>query len=412
MPYKTLKTIFHQTSRNSFQALEKEYQARKASPASLHFEYMVGEYPLFALHTVEVSALIEATWRLQSRIQTLWNELPGAAQAHYILALLVNEIQATNEIENIYSTRKEVVEALDAVAGITPSEKTRLGEMAMMFNGLLAGNGAPEVEFPESIAEVRELYDKLLGSEIAETDRLDGEYFRAGPVLISDGSRTIHKGVSGETNIIQRVQAMLETQSDTSSNQLVRALIGHFMFEHTHPFYDGNGRFGRFLLAMRLKGLLGAPVALNLSSEVLRQKNTYYQAFIGVENELNRAEATHFIEALLGIIVDAQEALLENLESKKSAVQRLQNELEVLAQSQHGFDEKELGIFFLLGQVHLFGPRSGVRLNEVASFLECSSQTARNPLKALEERGFVDTIQARPLVFQLSEKGCALIGLE
>ncbi|WP_411197372.1 Fic family protein [Schaalia turicensis] len=34
---------------------------------------------------------------------------------------------------------------------------------------------------------------------------------------------------------------------------LVNALIGHFMVEHTHPFYDGNGRFGRFLLALNLK---------------------------------------------------------------------------------------------------------------------------------------------------------------
>lgn len=412
MAYKPLRSIFHQSGTNSLATLNDEYRLRKASPAALQFDYLVGDYPLFVLHTAEVAALIETVWRLQSRIQQLWHALPGAARRHYLIALLVSEIQATNEIENIYSTRKEVVEALDAVSGKVITEKARLREMALMFVGVLGADDSSQTRFPQSVAEVRELYDKLLGSQIAEADQLDGEYFRVGGVEISDGSRTIHSGVAGEQKIIQRIESMLAAQSDASSHQLVSALVGHFMFEHTHPFYDGNGRFGRFLLAIRLKELLGSPVALSLSSEVLRQKNSYYKAFIGVEHELNRAEATHFLETMLKILVDAQESLLDSLEQKKTALAKLQQQLKVLAQTKDEFEDREIQILLLLGQVYLFGPRSGVRLDEVATYLDCAEQTARKALKSLEERDLVDKIQARPLVFQLSGKGHALTGID
>ena len=33
---------------------------------------------------------------------------------------------------------------------------------------------------------------------------------------------------------------------------LVKASIVHFFFEYIHPFYDGNGRFGRYLLSLYL----------------------------------------------------------------------------------------------------------------------------------------------------------------
>ena len=37
---------------------------------------------------------------------------------------------------------------------------------------------------------------------------------------------------------------LLENEKEAS----VRAVLGHFIFVYTHPYMDGNGRMGRFLM--------------------------------------------------------------------------------------------------------------------------------------------------------------------
>ena len=46
------------------------------------------------------------------------------------------------------------------------------------------------------------------------------------------------------------------------------ALLCHFLFEHIHPFYDGNGRTGRYLLALHLSEPLSQPTVLSLSRTI------------------------------------------------------------------------------------------------------------------------------------------------
>lgn len=38
----------------------------------------------------------------------------------------------------------------------------------------------------------------------------------------------------------------------TESSPAVRAILGHFVFVFIHPYSDGNGRIGRFLLNLML----------------------------------------------------------------------------------------------------------------------------------------------------------------
>lgn len=38
--------------------------------------------------------------------------------------------------------------------------------------------------------------------------------------------------------------ALLEAEPSAA----VRAVLGHFMFVYIHPYFDGNGRLGRFLM--------------------------------------------------------------------------------------------------------------------------------------------------------------------
>lgn len=105
--YKPLKTVFH-ASRHGHSALEKEYARRLDSPATLQWEFDVAGYPLFLVMTVEVAAQLEKIWHTELRISDKWAALPGIGRQHYLLGILISEIRATNAIEGIFSTRKEM----------------------------------------------------------------------------------------------------------------------------------------------------------------------------------------------------------------------------------------------------------------------------------------------------------------
>ena len=38
------------------------------------------------------------------------------------------------------------------------------------------------------------------------------------------------------------------------SQPAVRVVLGHFMFVYIHPYFDGNGRMGRFLMNVMMAG--------------------------------------------------------------------------------------------------------------------------------------------------------------
>jgi Fic family protein len=47
--------------------------------------------------------------------------------------------------------------------------------------------------------------------------------------------------------VIDGMEALHEAlASETEAS--VRAILGHFLFVYIHPFFDGNGRIGRFLM--------------------------------------------------------------------------------------------------------------------------------------------------------------------
>lgn len=67
---------------------------------------------------------------------------------------------------------------------------------------------------------------------------------------------------------------------------LVRMAVGHYQFEATHPFADGNGRTGRVLNILFLiqEGLLNLPI-LYLSRYIIAHKADYYRLLLDVTRE-------------------------------------------------------------------------------------------------------------------------------
>lgn len=232
------------------------------------------------------------------------------------------------------------------------------------------------ITMPTTPRMCRELCNRLLGREITEEDRPDGKLFRKNTVKITDGLRAVHTGINGEEEILHRIQIMLDTQNGEDQPRLINAVAAHFMLEHTHPLYDGNGRFGRFILVLRLSTLLSLTTALSLFAEIMRQKSAYYRAFLDAENPLNRGEGTFFVEQMLQIVSTAQERQIEPLIAKQQGLAVLRNSVDIMKDAYGNYQRQ---VLHLLGQVWLFGPRSGVSLKEITTHLNKSQATHRLP---------------------------------
>ena len=188
--------------------------------------------------------------------------------------------------------------------------------------------------------------------------------------------------------------------------RLVNALMGHFMFEYTHPFYDGNGRIGRFLLAFALIDALSAPTAISMSHQFSQQRNKYYKAFEQVEVPLNRGEGTFFLMSMLNILTDAQRQLDESLSEKLRSLSSLREKV-----MKEELPDYQALILFILGQAKLFGPDAPVAMNELQHYLNRSWNTVREQVVELEDLHYVTAVKKRPLEMKLTPKGLELLGL-
>ena len=189
------------------------------------------------------------------------------------------------------------------------------------------------------------------------------------------------------------------------------------MFEFVHPFYDGNGRMGRFLLSVALRETLSPATALTISRQLAEDKAKYYKAFTTTEDPMNRGEVTFFVEVMADVILNAQQYLLEELQMKSHQCEKLEQRVAELTNSPEqalsvSLTDNEIGTLFVLAQVRLFGPDYGIKLEHVADTIGKEKRTARKYLAELEAQGLATPTSRRPLRFQLAPAGVDLLGLE
>lgn len=408
MAYRTLKSIFHQKNQA---AADAEEAVRRSSPAAVHWNFLVGECMMFCLVTPEMVVLIERIMVIENRVRGLWDGLAGAVRHHYLRSMIIEEIHATNEIESVYSTRQEIAEVLDAVKGVAPSERRRFREMARLYQAL--GDG--EVEAPESLDDIRTVYDEVTAGEITGNDAPDGVRFRTGTVRITDGQKIVHEGVPSEERIEAGLEEMLRQSADETIPSLVRAVAAHFIFESTHPFYDGNGRTGRYLLALDLSRSLSPVAWLSLSATVADNKARYYKAFQDAEQPMNRGDATIFVTEMLGIIAEAQGRLCADLELRHRQISRVFDRIKMLEENAASpFADAARGtleVLSVIGQASLFGVGGEVELDVIAGSIRKSKQYVRPRTVALVDRGLVEETSGKPLRFRLTGQGRELLGL-
>lgn len=257
----------------------------------------------------------------------------------------------------------------------------RFRELAKLYLGL----SDPHTALPERVEDIRAIYDQVMaGEKLGSKDMPDGKLFRSGQVeVLGNGGKVLHEGVYPEAAIIEGLGQMMALAESDEIPQTYSAIACHYVFEHIHPFYDGNGRTGRYLLALYLSRPLSTLTTLSLSRTIAENKSRYYKSFKGVEDPLNHGELTFFVIAMLQNIQEAQLALVDRLDKSASRLSRAMNLLDALS-GELGLSEHEQNLMGMLLQVALYGAFPTATLDECATFLHLSKQSARKYLARLE----------------------------
>jgi hypothetical protein len=110
---------------------------------------------------------------------------------------------------------------------------------------VLKGANPGEVFEKDHADWYRELFAPSVAAGILKPVNLAG--FRNGPVYIR-GSMHVPPNYQAVREMMPAFYDMLKEESEPS----VRIVLGHFFFVFIHPYFDGNGRMGRFLMNLML----------------------------------------------------------------------------------------------------------------------------------------------------------------
>ena len=183
---------------------------------------------------------------------------------------------------------------------------------------------------------------------------------------------------------------------------LVKASISHFFFEYIHPFYDGNGRFGRYLLSLYLARKLDILTAFSLSYSISKNLDNYYKSFVEVEDVNNYGEITFFVENILKTIKSGQEEIINLL---NDSIMKLDHSTEIFEEITKDLSEKEKVILFVYLQNYLFNDFEEITNAELSYIIgDLTQQTINKYTQELEKKGYLVKIKQRPLTYTLSEK--------
>lgn len=208
-----------------------------------------------------------------NRMRLMWQSMRGAIAEHFPPPQSVDTDRYLRDVDDIFVT--DAYHSL-SIEGYTVSrdliEKVRLGDWNpednagdrqqrdalaargywQAFNAVkhslaavLSGENVGAVAARDHDAWYRELFAPSVTAGILKASDLAG--YRNHPVYIR-GSKHVPPSREAVRDIMPGLFDLMEQEE----NAAVRAVLGHFFFVYTHPYMDGNGRVGRFLMNVGL----------------------------------------------------------------------------------------------------------------------------------------------------------------
>ncbi|ARM74489.1 TPA_asm: Fic family protein [Listeria monocytogenes] len=406
--YYPLKNVFHQ----NHEKYKKELELRKNSygtyDTNLEITPIANEkfskdnVNLFLVNTNKLQSLLQEAMKNSKKIESSSRELPSHALQQYFDSLLINELQSTNEIEGIQSTKKEISEAIVEIVSnskIDKSTKRFLG-LVKLYSYV---DGAIEIT---NIQQFREIYDELVSDEVEDECILDGEIFRKSFVGVQKNGAFVHKGVEPETKIIDYLNKLINFIQNNPMPDLFKYMVAHYYFEYIHPFYDGNGRTGRYLICSWTWKTLDRFSSITLSYIINRHKNEYYKAFEQASHPLNAGEITFFCEQMLEFLIEGQNKIIEDMEEKENKLYVMYNNIKKMRGKDKELNDNDCGILFIITQSWLFSRKDKRVTNSELIEMENFGKRTKviNAIQKMEEKDYLIKIGNRPLRYTLKQE--------
>ena len=393
--------------------IDEEYIKRIENPATLITELKINpmkkgnkildkEYSLFYVNLLEHTLLQEKIVKNSNKINYISNRLPTIAIKEIIMKILSNELYKTNKIEGIETVKSEIHSSLKDDR-ISNKKSNKLDGIIKKYKDIMENN-FEDTEHIDSLSSFRKIYDEMFEDfEKSGNYKLDGKYFRKDTVKVINGlGNTIHIGINGEEAIEKNMENLIQFMNRKDIPFLVKASITHFFFEYIHPFYNGNGRFGRYLLSLYLARKLDILTAFSLSYSISKNLDDYYKSFVEVEDVNNYGEITFFVENILKTIKSGQEMIIELL---NDSVMKFKHSMEILNELTKDLSEKENIMLQIYLQNYLFNDFEEITNIELTNIINGSTQqTVNKYTQGLEKKGYLVKIKQRPLTYTLADK--------
>ena len=397
------------------QNIEEEYIKRIENPSTFITDLKINpikrgnkifekEYNLFYVNLLEHTLLQEKIMENSEKIISLSNpnKFSQITIKEIINKILSNELDKTNKIEGIETIKSEIYSSLKDDKK-SSKKNNKLEGIVKKYKDIMEKN-FKDTQHIDNLSSFRKIYDEMFeGFEKSGNYKLDGKYFRKDTVKVINGlGNTIHIGINGEEAIEKNIEDLIQFMNRKDIPFLIKASISHFFFEYIHPFYDGNGRFGRYLLSLYLARKLDILTAFSVSYSISKNLDDYSKSFVEVEDVNNYGEITFFVENILKTIKSGQEMIIELL---NDSVMKFKHSMEILNELTKDLSEKENIMLQIYLQNYLFNDFEEITNVELSYIIgDLTQQTINKYTQELEKKGYLLKIKQRPLTYTLADK--------
>ena len=375
MSYKSLSHLFYK-DKNEYETL---YNQRISSESTYVLPIKIGNNNAFFCLCPEIYNTSMKIAQLDKKVADISTVLPLEALNQFAKKCLIDEIKLTNDIEGVYSTRKELSSVLKEMNN--KGKKKRFYGLINKYSMLM-----DDEEFSlKTSNDIRNIYDDLVLREAVEDcpeNAPDGEIFRKDMAEVTTNTqKVIHRGAYPETKIIQLMEQSLNILNRDEIPMLIRISVFHYLFGYIHPFYDGNGRTSRFISSYLLSKEFEYLIGFRLSYTIKANIKKYYDAFEECNDEKNLGDLTPFIIMFLGIILESFENLYDALKKRDVQLSKYRDALKGNSQMSDSLKE----FVYVLIQASLFSDE-GITKKELEAELCISPSTVDKRLGKLKEQ--------------------------
>jgi Fic family protein len=355
--------------------------ARRSLERPIELLRAVGGKPFtYALPDALLAAIDEVTRSASGNIAISEQVTSPATRYRYVVSSLIEEAITSSQLEGASTTRRVAKDMIRT--GRPPRDRSE----QMIYNNYLAMQRIVELQHermtPDLVCEIHRIVtegtlDNPNAAGVIQSD--EGER-----VSVWDGDQLLHRPPPvGELQ--DRLERLCEFANGAPDGAYIppvlRAIAVHFMVGYDHYFEDGNGRTARALFYWSmLKQGYWLTEFLTISRTLKRAPAQYARSFLLTEQD--DGDLTHFFLYQINVILRAIRDLREYLMKKADELREVQRSMKALPGE---YNHRQLALL----QHAIRTPDAVFTAESHARSHNVSTETARQDLMALEEKGLV-----------------------